>query len=142
MERIDQLLKKKSRQIWSISPDASVYEAIELMSFKEIGSLMVLQDSILVGVLSERDYARNVILKGRSSRDTRVGDIMMTKIVYARSDQTVEECMEIMTEERVRHLPVMDGDRLLGVVSIGDLVKAVISEQQFMIRQLEQYISG
>jgi CBS domain-containing protein len=142
MERVDQLLKKKGRQVWSISPDASVYEAIELMSLKEIGSLMVVEDSKLVGVVSERDYARNVILKGRSSRDTRVGDIMMTKILYARPDQTVEECMEIMTEKRVRHLPVMDGDRLLGVVSIGDLVKAVISEQQFMIKQLEQYISG
>jgi CBS domain-containing protein len=142
MERVDQLLKRKGRRVWSISPDASVYEAIELMSLKEIGSLMVVEDSALVGVFSERDYARNVILKGRSSRDTRVGEIMMTKIVSARPDQTVEECMEIMTEERVRHLPVLDGDRLLGVVFIGDLVKSVISEQQFMIQQLEHYISG
>ena len=142
MEKIRQLLKKKDRHIWSISPNATVYEAIELMSLKEIGSLMVLDGPEILGIFSERDYARNGILKGHLSRDTKVREIMTTRIVSASPEHTVQECMKIMTEERVRHLPILEDGRLLGVVSIGDLVKAVISEQQFMIQQLEQYISG
>ena len=142
MERIRELLKNKSRHVWSISPNASVYEAIELMAMKEIGSLLVKDDFELVGIFSERDYARNGILKGRLSKDTRVREIMTTDLIKVSPDHTISECMEIMTEERVRHLPVVEEGRLLGVVSIGDLVKAVISEQQFRIQQLEQYITG
>ncbi|HAO99880.1 MAG TPA: histidine kinase [Fibrobacteres bacterium] len=142
METIEQLLRKKDRTVWSVHPNATVYEAIELMALKEIGALAVVENDQLAGMLSERDYARNVVLKGRSSRDTVVREIMTPPELRVRPDYTVEECMEMMTEERVRHLPVMDGDRLLGIVSIGDLVKSVISEQQFMIRQLEQYIGG
>ncbi len=142
MERVRQLLHKKGHQIWSIGPDASVYEALELMSVKEIGALMVVEGSAIFGVMSERDYARNVVLKGRLSKDTRVREIMTTQLVPAHPDDSVQECMELMTEHRVRHLPILEEGRLLGVISIGDLVKSIISEQQFMIEQLEHYISG
>ena len=145
MEMVRQLLKKKGHHTWSIGPDASVYEALELMSRKEIGALIVLdprEGTRIVGVISERDYARNVILKGRLSKDTRVREIMTTRIIHAHPDHSVQECMELMTEKRVRHLPVLEEGSLLGVISIGDLVKSIMSEQQFMIEQLEHYISG
>jgi len=141
MATVKQLLKEKGHDIWSVGPEASVYEAIELMADKEVGALVVMEGDSLVGVLSERDYARKVVLQGRSSRDTKIKEIMTSRVVYARPDQSVEDCMALMTDKRIRHLPVMDGDELLGVISIGDLVKAIIEEQQHVIEQLEQYIS-
>ena len=141
MATVKQLLKRKGHDIWSVGPEASVYDAIELMADKEVGALVVMEGDSLVGVLSERDYARKVVLQGRSSRDTKIKEIMTSRVAYARPGQTVEECMAMMTDKRIRHLPVMDGDELLGVISIGDLVKAIIEEQQHVIEQLEQYIS-
>ena len=141
MATVKQLLKEKGHDIWSIGPEASVYEAIELMADKEVGALVVMEGDSLVGVLSERDYARKVVLQGRSSKGTKIKEIMTSRVAYARPEQTVEECMALMTDKRIRHLPVMDGDELLGVISIGDLVKAIIEEQQHVIEQLEQYIS-
>ncbi len=142
MKSVRQLLDAKGHDVWSINPDASVFEAIELMATKSIGALIVIEEAGPVGIVSERDYARKVILKGRSSRQTPVREIMTTRVVYAKIDQTVEECMALMTEKRIRHLPVMDNNDLTGVISIGDLVKSIIDEQQFIIEQLEQYISG
>lgn len=142
MKTIGHLLDAKGRDIWSVSPDASVLEAIELMAEKEVGALVVMEDARPVGIVSERDYARKVILKGRSSKACRVAEIMTARVIYAEPGQSVEECMALMTERRVRHLPVMDEGRLVGVISIGDLVKAIIAEQKFIIEQLEQYISG
>ena len=141
MATVKQLLQGKGHDIWSIGPEASVYDAIELMADKEVGALVVMEGSSLVGVLSERDYARKVVLQGRSSKGTKINEIMTIRVAYARPEQTVEECMALMTDKRIRHLPVMDGDELLGVISIGDLVKAIIEEQQHVIQQLEQYIS-
>jgi CBS domain-containing protein len=141
MATVKQLLQGKGHDIWSIGPEASVYDAIELMADKEVGALVVMEGSSLVGVLSERDYARKVVLQGRSSKGTKINEIMTSRVAYARPEQTVEECMALMTDKRIRHLPVMDGDELLGVISIGDLVKAIIEEQQHVIEQLEQYIS-
>ena len=141
MATVKQLLQGKGHDIWSIGPEASVYDAIELMADKEVGALVVMEGSSLVGVLSERDYARKVVLQGRSSKGTKINEIMTSRVAYARPEQTVEECMALMTDKRIRHLPVMDGDELLGVISIGDLVKAIIEEQQHVIQQLEQYIS-
>ena len=141
MKSVKQLLEDKGHDVHAIGPDASVYDALKLMADKEVGALVVLDDGAVVGVISERDYARKVILKGGSSKKMAVKEIMTTRVIYTRPDQSIEECMVLMTEKRVRHLPVMDGDQLAGVVSIGDLVKAIIAEQQFIIEQLEQYIS-
>lgn len=142
MNTLKQLLHGKGHEIWSIGPDASVYDAIHLMAEKGIGALVVLQDESLVGIISERDYARQVVLKDRSSKKTLVKDIMSDKVVYADPQQTVDECLAVMTEKRIRHLPVMDGDRMLGLVSMGDLVKTIIAEQKLTIDQLEHYITG
>lgn len=141
MARVKQLLQGKGHDVWSIGPEASVYDAIAKMAQEEVGALVVLEGESLVGLMSERDYARKVVLQGRSSRDTKIKDIMTTRVAYARPDQSVEDCMAMMTEKRIRHLPVMDGDKLLGVISIGDLVKFIIEEQKHVIEQLEQYIS-
>lgn len=142
METIGQLLERKGRDIWSIGPDASVYESIQMMADKGVGALVVMEGKRVAGIISERDYARKVVLKDRSSRDTRISEIMTTDLVYGRPDQSVQEGLTVMTEKRVRHLPIMNGEELVGVVSIGDLVKEIIAEQQQMISQLEQYISG
>ncbi len=142
MKSARQLLEAKGSDVWSVHPDAAVYDAIEMMADKGVGALMVLDGGALVGVISERDYARKVILLGRSSKDTAVKEIMTARVIYARPDQTVEDCMGLMTDKRIRHLPIVDGEELLGVVSIGDLVKSMLAEQQFVIQQLEQYISG
>lgn len=142
MKIVEQLLSVKSSDIWSIDPDALVFDAITLMAEKGIGALLVVKDQRVVGILSERDYARKVLLKGRSSRQTPVRDIMTADVIFASPEQTVEECMGLMTNKRIRHLPVMAGDRLVGVISIGDLVKAVIADQQETIEQLESYIRG
>ena len=142
MKTIRQLLESKGHDIWSISPDATVYEAIKLMAEKEIGALLIMDDSRPVGILSERDYARKIILKGRSSRETKVRDIMTMDVIFADADQSIEGCMALMTNKRIRHLPILDEGRLIAVVSIGDLVKYIIAEQKFVIEQLESYING
>jgi CBS domain-containing protein len=142
MKKVKELLKGKGRELWSIGPDDSVYNGIAMMADKNVGALLVMEDARLVGVISERDYSRKVILEGRASKETRVSEIMATEVVYVEPDETVEECMALMTDKHIRYLPVMDGEELLGIVSIGDLVKAVIAEQQFVIEQLEHYISG
>jgi CBS domain-containing protein len=136
------LLQTKGQAVWSIGPDATVYQALELLAEKNVGALLVRDAGELVGIISERDYARRVELQGKSSRDTRVEEIMTRRVVYVRPEQSVEECMALMTEKRVRHLPVIEGDQLIGVVSIGDVVKAIIAAQEFMIQQLENYITG
>jgi len=143
VKRLTELLKSKPHQaVYTIAPDAPVLEAIKLMAEKHIGALLVLEGDRVAGIVTERDYARKVVLKSRSSADTPVRDIMTAEVMFVRPDQSCEECMALMTDKRLRHLPVMDGDRLIGLVSIGDLVKEVISEQQFTIAQLQHYISG
>lgn len=141
MATVKQLLQGKGHEVWSMDPEASVYDAVAMMADKEVGALVVMEGESLVGVLSERDYARKVDLQGRSSKNTKIKDIMTSRVAYARPEQSVEECMAMMTEKRVRHLPVMDDDKVLGIISIGDLVKAIIEEQQHVIEQLEQYIT-
>ena len=142
MLRIKYLLATKSKTIWSIGPDEPVLHAIRLMSDKEIGALPVMQSDQLLGIVSERDYARKVILMGRSSADTPVSQIMSTPVITVSPEDTVHRCMEVVTEKRIRHLPVVEKSKLIGMVSIGDLVKAVIEEQQQTIVQLERYIAG
>lgn len=142
MNTVRQLLRGKAHHIWSITPDSLVYDALKLMAEKEVGALLVLEAGKLVGIISERDYARKVMLKGKSSLDTPVREIMSPKVFFVRPEQTIEECMALMTEKRIRHLPVLEDDQVIGVVSIGDLVKAVIDEKDFMIKQLHNYITG
>ena len=142
MKTVEQILDGKGSDVWSITPDASVLEAIKLMAEKEVGALLVMTGEKPVGIVSERDYARKVILKGRSSQKTPIQDIMTTHVVCVSPNQSIEECMALMTEKHIRHLPVMDGERLRGMLSIGDLVKAVIAEQKLVIKELERYISG
>ncbi len=142
MKTVKQILKAKGNQVWSITSDRTVYDALEMMSAKETGALLVVDDGKLVGILSERDYARKVILKGASSLNTPVKDIMTTKIAYVTPEKTVEDCMALMTDKRCRHLPVMDNNQLIGVLSIGDLVKTSIAQKEFLIHQLENYICG
>lgn len=141
MKTVQQILAVKGTQLWSITPDSTVFAALKLMGEKEVGALTVLENGRLVGIVSERDYARKVILKGRTSRDTFVREIMSTPVICTQPEQTVEQCMQVMTEKRIRHLPVAEEGQLIGMISIGDLVKAVIAEQQFMIEQLESYIT-
>jgi CBS domain-containing protein len=138
---INEILASKGSQIWSVSPDATVFEAIQLMADKNIGALPVISGDQLVGVVSERDYTRKVALKGKSSKDTRVREILATPVT-ATPSHTVEDCMKLMTSHRVRHLPVLDGPKLVGLVSIGDLVNWIITAQSVTINQLESYITG
>ena len=140
MTTLKMLLKGKGHDVWSVHPDDSVLDAIKMLAKKDIGALIVIKDDKPVGIFSERDYARNVYLKGKSSLDTAVRDVMVAPVICVKPDQTVDECMALMTAKRFRHLPIMDGDELVGMVSIGDLVKSVIAEQQFTIEQMEQYI--
>jgi CBS domain-containing protein len=140
MKNLKQLLSAKGGQVHSIRPDAKVFEALQLMAQKDVGALVVVDGSRLAGILSERDYARKVILHGKSSQDIAVRDIMTSDVVRVDPERTVEECMSLMTQRRIRHLPVCEGEKLVGVVSIGDLVKEVIAEQEQTIRQLESYI--
>jgi CBS domain-containing protein len=140
MATASQLLKHKGRVIYSVPPDAPVLDAIREMAEHGIGALLVMQGDRLMGVLSERDYARKVILKGRSSSDTRVSQIMSTPVLTVKPDESINDCMRLMTERRVRHLPVVENDHVIGVLSIGDLVRAVVEEQKQTIEQLEHYI--
>ncbi|MHB1399444.1 MAG: CBS domain-containing protein [Trichloromonadaceae bacterium] len=140
MKFVRDVLRSKGSHVFSIEADASVFSALELMAREDVGALLVMNGGRLIGILSERDYARKVILKGLSSPQTKARDIMTQTICYARPDQSVEDCMAVMTEKRCRHLPVMENDQLAGVVSIGDLVKASIAEKEFIIDQLENYI--
>jgi CBS domain-containing protein len=142
VDTIDSVLKLKGRQVWSVAPAATVYEAIEKMSEKGVGALLVLSEGRLDGIISERDYARKVILKDRSSKGTRVEEIMTSEVVTVTPRDTVEQCMRLMTEHRIRHLPVMERNRVVGIVSIGDLVNWTITAHEEMIGQLEGYITG
>jgi CBS domain-containing protein len=142
MRTVERLLEVKGYDIWSITPDASVYEAVKLMADKAIGALLVFESGKLVGIISERDCTRRVILKERAPKDTLVREIMTSDVITVRPDQTVGECMALVTAKRIRHLPVVVDSQLMGIVSIGDLVKGIISEQEFMIQQLENYIQG
>ena len=140
MKTLKQLLEAKGGNVYSITPDARVFDALKLMADKSVGALIVIEGGRIAGVISERDYARKVILHGKSSHDLQVRDIMTAKVITVHPGQTVEECMALMTEKRIRHLPVTEGERLIGVLSIGDLVKEVIAEQRQTIEQLESYI--
>ena len=142
MLRVSYLLALKGKDVWSIGPDAPVLDAIKLMAERHIGALPVVRGRELIGIISERDYARKVILMGRSSADTPVREIMSSPVTTISPDEAVHNCMEMMTEKRIRHLPVVDRSGLVGIISIGDLVKAVIEEQQQTIDQLERYIAS
>ncbi len=143
MKYVRDVLGNKGRDIWSVAPDKPVYKALQLMSEKNCGAVLVLEHETLVGILSERDYARKVILEGKSSKDTPVEEIMSRRVVCVQPDNTIDECMALMTDKRIRHLPVLkDEETLVGLISIGDVVKEVISEQEFIIHQLESYIQG
>lgn len=140
MTTVHQLLMSKGRQVHTIAPDAAVYDAIALMAEHGLGALLVMEHSQICGMLSERDYARKVVLKGRNSRDTPVRDIMSAPVITGRSSLSIREAMHVMSSRRIRHLPIVDDGHLAGMVSQGDLVKAIIADQQFVIAQLEQYI--
>jgi CBS domain-containing protein len=143
MKSVAQILKTKLEQtVHTITPSTSVFEAVRQMAEKNIGALLVMEDVKIVGIITERDYARKIVLIGRSSKETAVRDVMTSPVMYVRPDQTNEECMALMTDNRVRHLPVMDSGKLIGLISIGDLVKDIIAEQKFTIQQLEHYIMG
>ena len=142
MSTVRVILRSKGPEVWSMGPDATVYDALKLMADKNVGAVLVMDANRLVGILSERDYARKVILVSKSSKNTPVREIMTQRVVYVRPEQTAEECMALMTDKRVRHLPVLEDDQVIGVISIGDVVKSIISEQGFIIEQLERYISG
>ena len=142
MKTVRQLLEAKGRQVYSVSPDTIIYDALKLMAENRIGALLVLEGQHLAGVFSERDYAREVVLKGKTSRTTPVKDVMSTTVITVTPDHTVEDCMNLMSGKRIRHLPVMEDNLVIGVLSIGDLVKETIAYQEFLIRQLESYIQS
>ena len=142
MKTVKQILKDKGSSVLAIQPDATVFDALKLMAEKNVGALLVLEAGRLTGILSERDYARKVILKGKSSLNTPVRDIMTERVMFVHPEQTVEDCMALMTDKHIRHLPVLVGQQVVGIVSIGDLVKASIDEKDFVIKQLENYITG
>ena len=142
MNTVKQILDQKGRLVFTIEPDSSVYDAIAMMAEKHVGGLVVMEEDKLVGLISERDYVRKVILQGRSSPDTKVREIMTDRVMVVSPERTIEECMALMTEKRIRHLPVVEDGNLVGMISIGDMVKAIISEQRFTIEQLEHYITS
>jgi CBS domain-containing protein len=140
IKTVGDVLRTKGNEVCSVKPGDSVFNTLKLMAERDVGAVLVLDGGRPVGIFSERDYARQVILKGKASKDTLVRDIMTTKVAFVRPQQTIEECMALMTAKRFRHLPVMDNDKLVGILSIGDVVKSVIAEQEFLIEQLVDYI--
>ena len=142
MRTIKEIIKEKGDRIWSVTQDTTVYDALSLMAEKSIGAVLVLKNGILTGIMSERDYARKIILKGKSSKDVPVSEIMSTNVVYIDINTDIEECMALMINKRIRHLPVYANDKLSGVISIGDVVKALIDEKEVVINELENYITG
>lgn len=142
MYTVKHLLQTKSDQVWSIAPHATVYAALELMATQNIGAVLVVTGDKIVGIFTERDYARKVILQGRTSKTATVGELMTTEVLYVSPDDTIENCMALMTDKRARHLPVLAAGKLVGLISIGDVVKAIISDREIMIRELERYITG
>ena len=142
MKSVREILEAKGHQVWSIGPESTVYEALRLMDKADVGALVVIEKEQVVGIISERDYARKVVLKGKSSKDTPVREVMTPKVVYVRPDETSEDCMALMSDKHVRHLPVIENEELVGVISIGDVVKATIADKEFIIEQLTNYISG
>jgi CBS domain-containing protein len=142
MKTVKDILRIKGNEIWTTTPDATVYEALQTMAEKNVGALVVLDADTVVGIMSERDYARKVILHGRSSREIRVREIMTSEVYFVRPEQDIQECMAQMTDKRVRHLPALENDRLVGIISIGDVVKALIAEHESTIKHLEDYITG
>jgi len=139
---VKQLLQRRTRDLVWVTPDTTVYDAIKLMADNDIGALLVFEDTLLAGIITERDYMTKLILKGKHSTQTTVGEVMTRKVLYVEPSQTVEECMALMTEKHVRHLPVLDGDQVVGILSIRDVVADLIDEREFMIAQLERYIYG
>jgi CBS domain-containing protein len=142
MKIVNDILNQKGRQVWFVTPDTTVYDALSLMADQDIGALLVIENGKLAGIFSERDYARKVILQGKSSKLTPVKEIMSNRVFYVRPVDTISYCMALMTEEKIRHLPVMRDDRLEGIISIGDVVKGLINDQEFTIEQMERYITG
>jgi CBS domain-containing protein len=142
MKTVRDILKVKGHDVWSIEVGSTVFEALGRMAEKEVGALVVMDGTRLAGIISERDYARKIILLGRTSPNTLVEEIMTSHVAYTHLDQSIEECMAIMTDKRIRHLPVFDEGKLVGIISIGDLVKSIIADQQFIIEQLERYITS
>jgi CBS domain-containing protein len=142
MNSIGQLLESKGKDIWTIAPNATVFEGLRIMAKRNVGALLVIDKDNLVGIFSERDYARKVILEGKSSKDTAVGELMTKEVYYIDPKNTLQESMAVMTARHIRHMPVLDKDRLVGMVTLGDVVKQIIAEQEFTIRELEKYISG
>lgn len=140
MSTIRELLKAKGRGIWSISPQETVYRALEIMAEKDIGALLVMEDGKLVGIFTERDYARKVILKGKSSKETTVSELMTKNVLYVSPDNTIQECMALMSSRQFRHLPVLDYGRVVGIITLGDVVRRIMSEQEFTIHELEKYV--
>jgi len=142
MKLVSDILDSKGHDIWAVKPDDTVFDSLQLMAEKEIGALLVMDGDRLVGIVTERDYARKVILEGKSSKSSSVAEVMTKRVLCVTPERTIDECMALMTDKRARHLPVLDHKRVVGVISIGDLVKAMISEQQVLIDQLQHYISG
>jgi CBS domain-containing protein len=142
MKTVRDILAVKGRSVWSVSTEATVFEALQSMAEKEVGALLVLDGEHVAGIISERDYARKIVLLGRTSPNTQIKEIMTRHVAYTHLDQSIEECMAIMTDKRIRHLPVLEHQKLVGIISIGDLVKSIIADQKFIIEQLERYISG
>ncbi len=142
MQTIRDILMVKGTDVWCVEPDATVFDALRRMAEKEVGALVVTEDAQVVGLISEREYARKVVLQGRTSPTTLVKEIMISPVVYIHRDQAIEECMSLMTEKRTRHLPVIEDGKLVGLISIGDIVKSIIADQRFLIEQLVRYVSG
>ena len=142
MKTVRDVLRAKGNVVFAAEPDATVYDALTVMAEKNIGAVLVREGERVVGIFSERDYARQVVLKGKASKDTPIRDVMTSRVVFVRPEQDIEECMALMTDKHIRHLPVLDGATLMGIVSIGDVVKAVISEREILIAQLEHYITS
>jgi len=142
MRTVEQLLQVKGSDIWSIAPQATTYNALQIMAEKNVGALLVIEKEKMLGIFSERDYARKVILKEKSSKNTSVGELMTREVFYINANSTLEESMALMTAKRIRHLPVLKNNQLIGIVTLGDVVRQIISDQQFAIRELEKYITG